>query len=255
MEIVGLVSGGKDSCYNLMCAAREGHRIVALANLHPPKDSKSDELDSYMYQSVGADGVELYSEAMGIPLYRRAIHGKPNNQNYDYEKTDGDEVEDLYDLLADVKRSHPNVAGVAAGAILSSYQKLRVEDVCRRLDLVPVCYLWERDQNELLQEMIDSGLDAILIKVAAIGLNRSHLGMTLKQIQPTMLDLQSKFGVHPCGEGGEFETFVRDCSLFKKRIVIDETEVVAHHNDPIAPVFYLRLKKMHLETKSTPVGP
>lgn len=59
MEVVGLISGGKDSCYNLMCAVRAGHRIVALANLHPPKEATSEELDSYMYQSVGADGVEV----------------------------------------------------------------------------------------------------------------------------------------------------------------------------------------------------
>ncbi|CAI5438809.1 unnamed protein product [Caenorhabditis angaria] len=249
MEVVGLISGGKDSCYNLMCAVKDGHKIVALANLHPPKNAESEELDSYMYQSVGADGVELYGKAMDIPLYRKEISGKPKNQNYDYEKTDGDEVEDLYELLVEVKKQHPNLKGVSAGAILSSYQKIRVEDICRRLDLTPICYLWEREQNELLAEMVDSGLDAILIKVAAIGLNEKHLGKTLGEMAPIMKNLQDKFGVHPCGEGGEFESFVRDCPLFKKSIVIDETEIVTHQDDPIAPVFYLRLKKMHLEDK------
>ena len=62
MQVVGLISGGKDSCYNLMCAVREGHKVAALANLYPPKSSKTDELDSYMYQSVGADGVEVSTE-------------------------------------------------------------------------------------------------------------------------------------------------------------------------------------------------
>lgn len=74
--------------------------------------------------------------------------------------------------------------------------------------------------------MVSSGLDAILIKVAAIGLGEKHLGKTLEEMAPIMKNLQKKFGVHPCGEGGEFESFVRDCPLFKKRIVIDETEVV-----------------------------
>uniref|UniRef100_A0A8R1I4A7 Diphthine--ammonia ligase n=1 Tax=Caenorhabditis japonica TaxID=281687 RepID=A0A8R1I4A7_CAEJA len=249
MKVVGLVSGGKDSCYNLMCAVNEGHEIVALANLHPPKESECEELDSYMYQSVGADGVELYGEAMGVPLYRRQISGQPKNQAADYEKTDGDEVEDLYELLVEVKKHHPDVQGVSAGAILSSYQKVRVEDVCRRLDLTPLCFLWEREQNSLLAEMVSSGLDAILIKVAAIGLGEQHLGRTLAEMAPIMKNLQDKYGVHPCGEGGEFESFVRDCSLFKRRIVIDETETVVHQDDPVAPVFYLRLKKMHLEDK------
>uniref|UniRef100_A0A1I7XPP1 Diphthamide synthetase n=1 Tax=Heterorhabditis bacteriophora TaxID=37862 RepID=A0A1I7XPP1_HETBA len=57
MDVVGLISGGKDSCYNMMCAVKQGHRIVALANLHPPEGN--GELDSFMYQSVGSDGVKV----------------------------------------------------------------------------------------------------------------------------------------------------------------------------------------------------
>ena len=84
---------------------------------------------------------------MQLPLYRREISGQPKNQKADYVKTDGDEVEDLYELLAEVKKHHPEVRGVSAGAILSSYQKVRVEDVCRRLNLTPLCFLWEKEQN------------------------------------------------------------------------------------------------------------
>ena len=38
-----------------------------------------------------------------------------------------------------------------------------------RLGLKCLTYLWQRDQDELLQEMIDSHVDAVLIKVAALG--------------------------------------------------------------------------------------
>lgn len=54
---------------------------------------------------------------------------------------------------------------VAVGAILSDYQRVRVENVCSRLNLVSLAYLWRRDQTELLQEMIDCHVHAILIKV------------------------------------------------------------------------------------------
>ena len=60
---------------------------------------------------------------------------------------------------------------------------------CRRLSLTPLAYLWQRDQGELLSEMIDAGLEAILIKVAGIGLDTKHLGKTLEQMQPTLLKL------------------------------------------------------------------
>lgn len=54
MRVVALVSGGKDSTFNMMQCIADGHSIVALANLVP--HSKT-EIDSYMYQSVGKSKV------------------------------------------------------------------------------------------------------------------------------------------------------------------------------------------------------
>ncbi len=41
---------------------------------------------------------------------------------------------------------------------------------CSRLGVVSLAYLWQRDQRELLREMIDAGVEAIIIKVAAMGI-------------------------------------------------------------------------------------
>jgi diphthine-ammonia ligase len=54
------------------------------------------------------------------------------------------------------------------------------------LGLKSLAYLWQRDQAELLAEMIDAGLEAILIKVAGAGLTTKHLGMNLAQMQSTL---------------------------------------------------------------------
>lgn len=94
-------------------------------------------------------------------------------------------------LSANFQTKFPDVQGVSVGAILSNYQRVRVEHVCQRLSLTPLCYLWQRDQAELLTEMIDSGLEAIIIKVAGIGLATKHLGKTLAEIQPTLVKLVS----------------------------------------------------------------
>lgn len=56
MKVVGLISGGKDSCYNLILCKEDGHEIVCLANLYP---SESKEIDSMMYQSVGHEGIKV----------------------------------------------------------------------------------------------------------------------------------------------------------------------------------------------------
>ena len=55
-----------------------------------------------MYQTVGHDAIELYSEAMGLPLFQRTIQGSPIEQGKDYNINNEDEVEDLYKLLKEV---------------------------------------------------------------------------------------------------------------------------------------------------------
>ena len=72
-------SGGKDSCYNMMLCTQHGHEIVALANLLPAEE-EIDELDSYMYQTVGHQLVAAYAECMGLPLLRRRLIGTAKRQ-------------------------------------------------------------------------------------------------------------------------------------------------------------------------------
>ena len=53
MKVVGLISGGKDSVFNLIECVAHGHEIVCLANLHGQETGT--ELDSFMYQTVGVE--------------------------------------------------------------------------------------------------------------------------------------------------------------------------------------------------------
>lgn len=224
-----------------------GHDIVALANLYP--EGGVEELDSYMYQSVGHDVITAYGECMGLPLYRRPIRGTPRNLAYDYQATADDEVECLYELLQEVKARHPQVQGVSSGAIMSTYQKNRVENVCSRLGLVSLAFLWEAPQGPLLQSMIDAGLEAILIKVAVHGLDARDLGRTLREMQPKLLRLAASHGINVCGEGGEFESLTLDCSLFRKRLVLDEIKTCIHRETGTAQVSYLKMLRWHTEEK------
>lgn len=246
MRVVAMISGGKDSCYNMMQCVAEGHEIVALANLHP---KNLDELDSYMYQTVGHMGIEILAKAMDKPLFRRETFGKSSQLGKIYEPTEDDEVEDLFSLLEQIKNDL-HVEAVAVGAILSDYQRVRVENVCKRLNLKSLAYLWRRDQTELLQEMIDCHVHAVIIKVAALGLDPDHhLGKSLSKMQPHLLKMKETYGLNVCGEGGEYETFTLDCPLFKQRIVIEEMQVVASSRDPVCPVGYINFTKLSLAKK------
>ncbi|KAG8914151.1 hypothetical protein FRC00_000765 [Tulasnella sp. 408] len=99
--------------------------------------------------------------------------------------------------------------------------------------------------------MISAGLDAVLIKVAGIGLTDRHLGKSLGQMQPTLQKLNILYGAHICGEGGEYETLTLDCPLFKSRIVLVETESVIQDESNAGMVAYLRIKQARLEPKET----
>ncbi|KAJ3364264.1 hypothetical protein GGF32_002235 [Allomyces javanicus] len=268
------MNGGKDSCFNVLHCVANGHDVVALANLHPAADA-GDELDSHMYQTVGHDVIPLYAKcfrnpnapsdadplaAPDLPLFRRAIAGASANiaMTYDHAGAatgDGDghvvdEVEDLYLLLKDVVTAMPEVKGVSVGAILSSYQRVRVENVCQRLGLQVFGYLWQGDQAELLASMVNSGMNSILIKVAAMGLDRRHLGKSLMQLQPHLLKMHAQFDLHPCGEGGEYETITLDCPVFRRRLVVKTAETIVHSDDEIAPVLYQRLVDVEVEDKT-----
>jgi diphthine-ammonia ligase len=105
---------------------------------------------------------------MDLPLFRKVIAGNAVVQDKEYSPTAGDEVEDLFVLLSDIKKEI-EYDGIAVGAILSDYQRIRVENVCKRLGCTCLAYLWRRDQGELLQEMIDCGINAIIIKTASLG--------------------------------------------------------------------------------------
>ncbi|KAJ3882965.1 hypothetical protein F5051DRAFT_392889 [Lentinula edodes] len=255
MKYVALLSGGKDSCFNLLHCQKNGHELVAAASLRP--EQGKEELDSYLYQTVGQDAIEFVAHALDVPLYRETIIGTAVEQGSEYgtrssrKGVDGDETEDLYNLLTNVKSHHPDVQGVSVGAILSNYQRVRVEHVCQRLSLTCLCYLWQRRQDELLLEMIEAGMEAILIKVAGIGLTTKHLGKSLAEMRPTLTKLNDLYGSHICGEGGEYESLTLDCPLFKSRIVLTDVETVIHSDNDFATVAYLRIKNARLEPKST----
>ncbi|XP_065051613.1 uncharacterized protein LOC135681209 [Rhopilema esculentum] len=246
MRVVGLISGGKDSCYNLIECLKEGHDIVALGNLKP---AEKDELDSFMFQTVGHDVIDLYADAIRLPLFRRTIAGSSICQELDYDYSNGDEVEDLFLLLKEIQQNI-DFDAVAVGAILSDYQRIRVENVCLRLGIKCLAYLWRRDQDELLQSMIDGKVNAVLIKVAALGLYpQKHLMQTIEDMQISLRHMNAKYGLNICGEGGEYETMTLDCPIFLKRIIVDKSEIVIHSDDAFAPVGYVKFKAVHLEDK------
>ncbi|TLD28371.1 hypothetical protein PspLS_03820 [Pyricularia sp. CBS 133598] len=256
LNVIALVSGGKDSFYSLLHCLANGHRVVALANLHPPPlpaDRADADLNSFMYQTVGHEVIPLYADATGLPLYRHAITGGAGDSRRDYGGSvahhDEDETESMVPLLRRVMAAHPEANAVCAGAILSTYQRTRVESVALRLGLVPLAYLWKYpaiagpasfgpvpgdDGAHLLRDMAAAGLEARIIKVASGGLDEDFLWEDVASLKGVarLVRAMSRFGCGSAGdgavlgEGGEFETLVVDgpgC-LFRKKILVQDQD-------------------------------
>ncbi|KAL6868425.1 DNA-binding protein SMUBP-2 [Trichoderma novae-zelandiae] len=247
LNVIALISGGKDSFFNLLHCIRHGHRIVALANLFPA--ATEEDLNSFMYQTVGHEVIPLYAAATGLPLYRQPIRGGALHHERDYDFTSqehkdasakADETESMLLLLRAIKARHPEANALCSGAILSTYQRTRVESVALRLGLVPLAYLWKypvlpspaneaADDTQLLRDMAVAGLDARIIKVASAGLDEGHLWERVSSTEGVnrVKSALRKFGAAEgaaLGEGGEFETLVVDGPplLFKKSISVPE---------------------------------
>ena len=253
MRVVALLSGGKDSVYCAVRARELGHEVVAVANLHPPGGAAGEpppqELDSFTFQTVGHQAVAGIAACMGVPLFRRAIRGTSVNQDLQYRRSDGDEVEDLRALLAVVQRALPGgVDAVCSGAIRSDYQRTRVEAVCADLGLVSLAFLWRRPQPQLLEEMVEGGMVCALVKVAALGLDpQKHLGKTLGQLQSHLERLYTSFGCHMCGEGGEYETLTLDAPIFSRgRLIVDSATVEAEKGTGVG---HWNITALHVEAK------
>ncbi|KAI1482679.1 hypothetical protein K445DRAFT_383858 [Daldinia sp. EC12] len=261
LRVVALVSGGKDSFYSILHCLANGHRVVALANLHPPPrvtSANEADLNSFMYQTVGHQVIPLYAQATGLPLFRRPILGTAVDHGISYQDPDGhyvdeDETESLVPLLRAVLKAHPDVNALCTGAILSTYQRTRVESVALRLGLVPLAYLWQfpelpsplaatddqpvgpdkNDDAQLLRDMAAAGLEARIVKVASAGLGEEFLweNVASESAVSRIRRALRRFGGDGgrgavLGEGGEFETLVVDgpSVLFKGRVIVDEND-------------------------------
>jgi diphthine-ammonia ligase len=120
LKVVALVSGGKDSFFSILHCHANGHEVVALANLHPATQDgeRSEDIDSYMYQTIGHSVIPLYEQALGLPLYRQEILGGAADRNKSYaspiaaQQNKQDETESLVPLSwLRTPRSMPSVLG------------------------------------------------------------------------------------------------------------------------------------------------
>ncbi|MDP3697951.1 MAG: diphthine--ammonia ligase [Nanoarchaeota archaeon] len=223
-----LFSSGKDSTAAAYIMKQQNYGLTCLIHI------KSENPDSYMFQTAGTELVEMQAEAMGLPII--------------IQKTKGEKESELKDLEAAFKEAQKkyHIEGIVSGALFSTYQRDRIEKICDKLGLKVFLPLWHKPQDKHLQELIDHGFEIVLTAIAAEGLDKSWLGrkITIKDIE-RLQKLHKKLGLNVAGEGGEFESLVLDCPLFNKKIVLEKTQIIEEDKNRA----HLVIKKAKLQTK------
>lgn len=212
MKLAALFSGGKDSMY-AMYKLRHRHKIACLVAL------KSKRADSYMFHYPNIELTKVQAKLMGIPIIMRLTSGVKEK-----------ELSDLKKALQEAKRKY-KIKGVVAGAIASSYQKIRVENICKELRLKAFSPLWHTDQEKYLEKLYEDKFEVIITGIAAYGLSIDFLG---RRIDTELIKKLRKVNeINPInfsGEGGEFESFVLDCPLFSKKIKVVRGECLMEND-------------------------
>jgi len=197
-RLAALFSSGKDSAYAIYKMKKKGYEISCLISMI------SENLYSYMFHTPGIEMAELQAEAMEIPII--------------IKKTKGEKEKELNEL---------DIEGVVTGALYSQYQKERIDMICKELGLKAYSPLWHMDQEKEMKEILESGFHIIFTGVAAYGLNHGWLGRKItKRDINKLVGLNKAYGINVAGEGGEFESLVIDCPLFKKKLVIEEFTIM-----------------------------
>ena len=199
MKLGVLFSGGKDSTYAAWLAKKAGHKLACLITLH------SENPDSYMFHTPSIKRTERQAAVMNLPLITKDTKGVKEK-----------ELEDLEDAIKTAVKKY-DIKGIVTGALHSDYQASRIQKICDGLGLQCINPLWHKDEFQYLQDIIKNKFKVIIIGVSAYPLSASWLGRVINEdFIRDVTKLNEKYKIHVAGEGGEFESFVLDCPLFKR---------------------------------------
>lgn len=188
MKVFASWSGGKESTLATYKAISQGHEVLYLVNFVSENGDKSRS------HGIKADVLESQSRAIGIPMVQVRTSWE------DYE-------ENFKKIVRKLKKK--GIQGGVFGDMDLEEHREWLERVCRELEIKPILPLWGIGPEELLANFWSLGFKAIVV---ATKLDQSLLGRNLDKAS---LNEIKKFGCHPCGESGEYHTFVFDGPIFK----------------------------------------
>jgi len=199
-------SGGKDSCLALHEIQKSADtRVEALLT------TITREYDSISMHGVRRQLLEKQAASLGLPLHPILISKGASNEEYELE---------LARAFAGY-REHGVDSVVFGDLFLADIKTYRDQFLVRHgmKGLYPV---WQRNTTELIKEFIALGFKAIVSCVDSTRLDRSFVGKTIDAEFVSSLPA----GVDPCGENGEFHTFVYDGPSFTQPVEFSKGDTI-----------------------------
>jgi uncharacterized protein (TIGR00290 family) len=199
-------SGGKDSCMALREIQNSGsYRVAALLT------TVSVDYDRICMHGVRRALLDRQVESLGLPVHAIHLTNDPSNDEYEAKMRET--------LIGYRERG---VKAIAFGDLfledIRQYRELRLAEV----EMTGVFPLWQRDTAALAKEFIESGFKAVVTCVDSKKLDGSFAGRLID------FDFLSALpsGVDPCGENGEFHSFVFAGPIFKEEVNLKIGETV-----------------------------
>jgi len=224
-------SGGKDSCLATWKAIQGGFKVSHLVNFI------SAEFKRVSFHGIEAKLIQMQSEAIGIPLLQK--------------ETGPDDYEPAFkNAVKSVMPVEP-VKGMIFGDIYLQEHKQWVERVCNELGITAIEPLWGMRPEDILEEFIRNGFEAIVVSARAPSTNNKQLttnyGIDKEWIghkvdHDFIRYLKTKPYIDLCGESGEYHTLVINGPLFHKSIEIKRKEVI-ERDTPYGKWYFLDISK------------
>jgi uncharacterized protein (TIGR00290 family) len=199
-------SGGKDSAlclYKILQSAsyKVNYLLTSVNAVH----------DRVSMHGVRRELLQLQAAAVDIPLRTIELPEQPGMQEYEQL---------MKHAVSELVRSGCThaVFGDIFLEDLRAYREARL----REIGVECIFPLWQKNTSELVKEFIAAGFRCIVVCVNDKYLDKSFCG---REIDESFLnDLPN--GVDPCGENGEFHSFVFEAPFFKNKICFEKGEVV-----------------------------
>jgi uncharacterized protein (TIGR00290 family) len=209
-KAIVLWSGGKDSALALYEILKSG-RYEALELL----TTVAKDYDRISIHGVRRVLLEQQTKALRIPLEQMFITKGASDAEYEGE------------LLKTLKRHRDEgVFSVVFGDIfLEDVRKYR-EQILAKAGMNGIFPLWKKDTKDLARTFINLGFKAIITSVDSNVLGKSFVGREYDE--KFLSDLPAN--VDPCGENGEFQSFVYDGPIFHERVLFTKGEIVLRDN-------------------------